>query len=98
VKSGSIFKIRPTPMTMQSRGGVRNPAGHGGVYKVDGHGHQNGVSEEENSIFLPCHGCREPPPTPHFLSPCQEGIPMDMDSIDVFLGFDISPEVSLGYI
>ena len=55
-ESGSIFKIRPTPMTMQSTGGFRNPAGHGGVYKVDEHWHQSRVSEEENSIFLPCQG------------------------------------------
>jgi hypothetical protein len=56
VKSGSIFKIRPTPMTMQSRGGFRNPAGHGGVYKVDGHGHQNGCRGRRTQFFFPATG------------------------------------------
>jgi hypothetical protein len=59
-ESGSIFKIRPTPMTMQSTGGFRNPTGHNGVYKVDGHGRQSRVSGEENSIFLACHGAGVP--------------------------------------
>jgi len=47
-------------MTMQSRGGFRNPAGHGGVYKVDGHGHQNRVSEERTQFFFPAMGAGVP--------------------------------------
>ena len=43
--------------------------GHGGVYKVDGHGSQSRVSGEENSTFLPSRGGQEPPPIPPFSFP-----------------------------
>ena len=42
--------------------------GHGGVYKVDGHGRPEPSVGEENSTFLPCHGARSPRPPLDFLS------------------------------
>ena len=48
---------------------LRNPTGHGGVYKVDGHGRPGPSVGEENSTFLPSHGGRSPRPPLHFLSP-----------------------------
>ena len=50
-------------------GRLRNPTGHGGVYKVDGHGRPEPSVGEENSTFLPSHGGRSPRPPLHFLSP-----------------------------
>ena len=35
---GNIFKIGPTPTTMQNKGRLANPTAHDGVYEVDGHG------------------------------------------------------------
>ena len=61
MRAGAFLKFGP-PDDDAKHGRLPNPTGHGGVYKVDGHGHQSRVSEEENSIFVPCHGGRSPRP------------------------------------
>jgi hypothetical protein len=58
-ESGSIFKFGP-PDDDAKHGRLRNPTGHGGVYKVDGHGRPEPSVGEENSTFLPSHGGRSP--------------------------------------
>jgi hypothetical protein len=68
VRAGA-FSNSAHPDDDAKHGRLRNPTGHGGVYKVDGHGSHNRVSREENSTFLPSHGGRSPRPPLHFLSP-----------------------------
>ena len=65
---GDIFKIGP-PHDDAKHGRLRNPTGHGGVYKIDGHGSPEPSVGTENSIFLPCHGGQESPPTARFSFP-----------------------------
>jgi hypothetical protein len=66
---GRTFSNSAHPDDDAKHGRLRNPTGHGGVYKVDGHGRPEPSVGEENSTFLPSHGGRSPRPPLHFLSP-----------------------------
>ena len=58
MKSGEHFQNSGHPDDDANQGRLPNPTGHGGVYKVDGHGRPEPSVREENSTFLPCHGAR----------------------------------------
>ncbi len=55
-------------------GRVRNPTGHGGVYKVDGHGRPEPSVGEGEMNFSSLPGVPEPPPTSPFSFPV--GLPV----------------------
>jgi hypothetical protein len=67
VRAGA-FSNSAHPDDDANQGRLPNPTGHGGVYKVDGHGRPEPSVGEENSTFLPCHGARSPRPSLDFLS------------------------------
>jgi hypothetical protein len=64
VRAGA-FSNSAHPDDDAKHGRLRNPTGHGGVYKVDGHGRP--VGGELNFSSIPWG--QEPPPTPPFSFP-----------------------------
>jgi hypothetical protein len=50
VRAGAFLKFGP-PRCDAKQGRLRKPTGHGGVYKVDGHGRPEPSVGEENSTF-----------------------------------------------
>ena len=65
---GEAFSNSGHPDDDAKHGRLRNPTGHGGVYKIDGHGRPEPSVGAGELNFFPFPWGQEPPPTLHFLT------------------------------